>query len=151
VVIDGKLVGAYGIYQDISERKQAEEMFRTLFNKSPIGLFIVQDRKFQLINPQFLKLTGYKEDEFIGKDSLSFILPEDRNIARENTIKMLKGKLSLSFELRVINKTGETRWIEQTITFIHYNGRPAVLGYYLDITNRKSVEQELRKVKNDIV
>jgi two-component system cell cycle sensor histidine kinase/response regulator CckA len=145
VVIDGKLVGAYGIYQDISERKQAEELFRTLFDKSPVGLFIIQDRKFQLINPKFLELTGYKEDEFLGKDSLAFILPEDRNIVRENTIKMLKGKLILPFELRVINKTGETRWIEQTITSIHYNGRPAVLGYYVDISERKRVEQELRK------
>jgi len=145
VVIDGKLVGAYGIYQDISERKQAEELFRTLFDKSPVGLFIIQDRKFQLINPKFLELTGYKEDEFLGKDSLAFILPEDRNIVRENTIKMLKGKLILPFELRVINKTGETRWIEQTITSIHYNGRPAVLGYYVDISERKRVEQKLRK------
>jgi len=145
VVIDGKLVGAYGIYQDISERKQAEELFRTLFDRSPVGLFIIQDRKFQLINPQFLQLTGYKEDEFLSKDSLAFILPEDRNIVRENTIKMLKGELTLPFELRVINKTGETRWIEQTITSIHYNGRPAVLGYYVDISESKLVEQELRK------
>jgi len=145
VVIDGKLVGAYGIYQDISERKQAEELFRILFDRSPVGLFIIQDRKFKLINPQFLKLTGYKGDEFLGKDSLAFILPEDRNIVRENTIKMLKEKLTLPFELRVINETGETRWIEQTITSIHYNGRPAVLGYYVDISERKLVEKELRK------
>ncbi|MBW2333696.1 MAG: PAS domain S-box protein [Deltaproteobacteria bacterium] len=130
---------------DITERKQAEDLFRTLFDRSPVGLFIIQDRKFQLINPQFLELTGYKEDEFIGKDSLTFILPEDRNIVRENTIEMLTGKLTLPFELRVINKTGETRWIEQTITSIHYNGRSAVLGYYVDISESKLVEQELRK------
>lgn len=145
VVIDGKLVGAYGIYQDISERKQAEELFRTLFDKSLVGLFIIQDRKFQLINPKFLELTGYKEDDFIGKDSLAFILPEDRDMVRENTIKMLKGKISLPFKLRVINKGGETRWIEQTITSIHYNGRPAVLGYYMDITERKQAEEALRE------
>ena len=145
VVIDGKLVGAYGIYQDITERKQAEELFRILFDRAPVGLFIIQDRKFKLINPQFLQLTGYKEDEFLGKDSLAFILPEDRNIVRKNTIKMLKGKLTLPFELRVINKTGETRWLEQTITSIHYHGRPAVLGYYVDVSERKLVERELRK------
>lgn len=130
---------------DITERKQAEELFRTLFDRSPVGLFIIQDRKFKLINPQFLQLTGYKEDEFLGKDSLAFILPEDRNIVRENTIKMLKGRITLPFELRVINKTGETRWIEQTVTSTHYNGRLAVLGYYVDISERKLVEQELRK------
>jgi len=130
---------------DITERKQAEELFRTLFDRSPVGLFIIQDRKFKLINPKFLELTGYREHEFLGMDSLAFILPEDRNMVRENTIKMLKGKLTLPFELRVINKTGETRWIEQTIASIHYNGRPAVLGYYVDISERKLAEQELRK------
>jgi len=130
---------------DITERKQAEDLFRTLFNKSPVGLFIIQDRKFQLINPQFLELTGYNEDEFIGKDSLAFILPEDRNIVRENTIKMLKGKISLPFELRVINKTGETRWIEQTITSIQFNGRQAVLGHYVDISERKQAKEALEQ------
>ena len=145
VVIDGKLVGAYGIYQDISERKQAEELFRTLFDRSPVGLFIIQDRKFKLINPQFLQLTGYKEDEFLDTDSLAFILPEDRNMVMENTIKMLKGKLFLPFEFRVINKSGETRWIEQTITSIQYQTRPAVLGYYMDITERKQVEDALEQ------
>jgi len=145
VVIDGKLVGAYGIYQDISERKQAEELFRTLFDRSPVGLFIIQDRKFKLINPQFLQLTGYKEDEFLDTDSLAFILPEDRNMVMENTIKMLKGKLFLPFEFRVINKSGETRWIEQTITSIQYQTRPAVLGYYVDITERKQAEDALEQ------
>ena len=120
-------------------------MFRILFDRAPVGLFIIQDRKFKLINPQFLQLTGYKEDEFLGKDSLAFILPEDRNMTKEKTIKMLRGELSLPFEFRVINKSGETRWIEQTITPIHYNGRPAVLGYYVDISERKLVERELRK------
>jgi PAS domain S-box-containing protein len=145
VVIDEKLVGAYGIYQDISERKQAEELFRILFDRSPVGLYIIQGRKFQLINPRFIELTGYREDEFLGRDSLAFILPEDRNMVRENIIKMLKKKVSLPFELRVINKSGETRWIEQTITSIQYNGRPAVLGYYMDISKRKSVGQALKK------
>ncbi|MBW1674143.1 MAG: PAS domain S-box protein, partial [Deltaproteobacteria bacterium] len=130
---------------DITERKQAEELFRTLFNKSPVGLYIIQGRKFQLINPRFIELTGYREDEFLGRDSLAFILPEDRNMVRENIIKMLKKKVSLPFELRVINKSGETRWIEQTITSIQYNGRPAVLGYYMDISKRKSVGQALKK------
>jgi len=120
-------------------------LFRTLFDRSPVGLFIIQDRKFQLINPKFLELTGYKEDEFLGKDSLSFILPEDRNMAKENNIKMLKGERTLPFELRAISKTGETRWIEQTITSIHYNGRPAVLGHYLDISDRKQAEKALRE------
>ncbi len=145
VVIDGKLAGAYEFYQDISERKQAEELFRILFDRSPVGLFIIQDRRFKLINPKFLKLTGYKKEEFLGKDSIAFILSEDRNMVMENTIKMLKGKLLFPFEFRVINKSGEIRWIEQTITSIQYNGRPSVLGYYVDITERKKSEEALRE------
>lgn len=145
VVIDGKVARAYGIYQDISERKQAEELFRTLFDRSPVGLFIIQDRKFKLINPKFLELTGYREHEFLGMDSFAFILPEDRNMTKENTIKMLRGELSLPFEFRVINKSGETRWIEQTITSIQYLGRQAILGYYVDINERKQAEEALRE------
>jgi diguanylate cyclase (GGDEF)-like protein/PAS domain S-box-containing protein len=141
---DGNLVGGIASIRDITERKQAETLFKTLFSSSPIGIYIVQDGKFQFVNPQFQKHTGYSEDELLGMDSLKIVLPEDRNMVRENAVKMLKGERSSPYEYRVINKCGETRWIMETVTSIQYQGRRATLGNYMDITERKLMEEQLK-------
>jgi diguanylate cyclase (GGDEF)-like protein/PAS domain S-box-containing protein len=141
---DGNLVGAIASIRNITERKQAEVLFKTLFSSSPIGIYIVQDGKFQLVNPQFQKHTGYSEGELLGMDSLKIVLPGDRNMVKENAVKMLKGERSSPYEYRVTNKCGETRWIMETVTSIQYQGRRATLGNYMDITERKLMEERLK-------
>jgi PAS domain S-box-containing protein len=126
-----------------AKRKQAEELFKTVTNSSPVGIYIVQDRKFQLVNPQFQKLTNYTEDELVGMDSLALVLPEDRDMVMEKAVKMLKGESSSPYQFRVVNKTGETRWVMETVTSIQYRGRRATLGNYMDITERKRMEEQL--------
>jgi len=127
-----------------------EEFFRILLNTSPIGIHIVQDGKFCFINPQFQRYTGYREEELLGTNCLRLVIPEDRNIARESAIKMLKGERSSPYEYRIVNKNGETRWIIETVTSIQYKGGRAVLGSFMDITEHKQVEEEL-KILNAIM
>lgn len=144
---DGVLESIVGFGVDVSERKQAEELFKKLFNSSPVGIYIVQDGKFQFVNPQFQKQTGYSEDELLGTESLLLVLPEDRSMVRENAVKMLKGERSSPYEYRVVIKNGETRWIMEKVASIQYLGRRATLGYYMDITERKRTEEELCREK----
>jgi PAS domain S-box-containing protein len=133
---------------EINERKQVEGLLRTLCDSSPVGIYIIQDRKIQYVNPKFQELTGYSEDELLGMDSFRLVLPEDRNMVRENTVKMLKGERSYPCEFRATTKAGENRWIMETVTSIQYRGRRATLGNYMDITERKQMEQEIRN-KNE--
>jgi len=127
----------------VTKREQAEDLFRTLTNSSPVGIFIVQDGKFRFVNPRFLKYTYYSEEELIGMDSSRLILPEDREMAKENAVKMLKGKRSTPYEYRVMSNGGRTRWILETVSSINYCGKPAVLGNSLDITWHKRTEKML--------
>jgi PAS domain S-box-containing protein len=143
----GNQVGHITIARDITKRKQAEELFKTLANSSPVGIYIVQDGKFQLANPQFQKLTGYTEDELVGTDSLALVLAQDRHMVREKAVKMLKGEHSFPYQFRVVNKTGETRWVMETVTSIQYRGRQATLGNYIDVTERKQAEEERRELE----
>ena len=135
-----------GSFMDITEHKQTEELFRTLSSSSPIGIYIVQDGKFQFINPQFKKYTGYNEDDLIDTSLWKIIYPKDREVLRGNLTK-LKDELSSPYEYRIVNRTGEIRWIMETATSIQYRGRPAVLASMIDITERKQAEVELQKAK----
>ena len=71
-----------------------EGAFQALFNSSLIGIYIVQNGKFQFVNPRFQEYTGYSEHELLGSDSLSFVHPEN-NISPETPL-LLTGELSIA-------------------------------------------------------
>jgi PAS domain S-box-containing protein len=133
---------------DITERKQAEELYRTLANSSPIGIYIVQDGKFQFVNPQFRKDTGFTEKELLNTDSLRLVHPKDRGKVKKNAVGMLKDNLSSPYEFRAVGKDGKIIWALETVTSIRYQGKRAVLGNFMDITERKQMEHELQE-KNE--
>lgn len=120
-----------------------DRLLRTLFLSSPIGLYIVQDGRFLLVNPEFRKSTGYTDEELLGMDSLDLVIPEDRDMVREKAIKMIKRELSSPYEFRVLNREGHLHWIMESVTSFLYKGRRATLGNFMDITQRKRAEEAL--------
>jgi len=128
-----------------TEHPQEEEWFRSLLGSSPIGIYIVQDGKFKLVNSQFEKISGYFEDELVDRESSVVVHPEDREYVWENSIKMLKGERVTPFEFRNITKSGEIDWTITTVGSIYSRGRKAVLGNFMDITHLKRVEEKLRE------
>jgi PAS domain S-box-containing protein len=132
-----------GIAYDITRRRQAEELFNALSVSSPIGIYIVQDRKIKLGNPQFQIFTGYSEDELANMNPLVLVFHEDRDLVRENAVNMLKGKRSAPYEYRVVGKDGSLSWIMETVTSITYKGRQAALGHFINITEQKEAKKRL--------
>jgi PAS domain S-box-containing protein len=129
---------------------ETENLFETLANKSPVGLCIIQDGKFCYTNPTFQSNTGYREDELLGRDSLEIVVPEDRERVRENALKMLKGKLTLPYQFRVTHKDGSIHWVIESVASVQYRGRQATLGDFIDVTERKQVEEALQTEKNKL-
>jgi PAS domain S-box-containing protein len=128
-----------------TKRTKTENLFKILANKAPVGIYVVQDGKFCYINPTFRSTTGYREDELLGRDSLELIIPEDREMVRENVIKMLKGEVTSPCQFRVAHKDGGIRWVVESVVSIQYRGRQATLGYFVDITEHKQMEEVLRQ------
>jgi len=141
----GKVIGHITISRDVTKRKQMEELFETVTNSTPVGIYIVQDKKFILVNPHFQKLTGYSEEELSGIDPLSLVLPKDREAVRKKAVKMLKGERSSAYQFRVIHKSGDIRWVMETVTSIRYRGKRATLGNYMDITERRQTEEKIQQ------
>jgi len=133
------------LMRDMTENKPIEDLLKTVSINSPVGIYIVQDRKFCYVNYQFLEDTGYSEDELLGTDPLQIVMPEDRDMVRDHAIKMLKGRSSTQYEYRAITKDGDTRWALETVVPIMYKGRQATLGNYMDITDHKQMEIALRE------
>ena len=139
----GNLLGYRGSDIDITERREAEELSHNLIAKSPVGIYLMQERKFQLVNQVFFTITGYSQDEFLHLEPLDLIHPEDREATRNNAIKMLRGLSSAPYEYRTITKGEGIKWIMETLTTISYKGKRAALGYFMDVTERKALEGQL--------
>ncbi len=128
------------------ERKQAEELFRSLAANSPVGVYIVQKGKFVYTNQQFQHYTGYREDELLSMEAVSMVFPDDRETVRNNAIQMLKGKRVVPYEFRIINKNGEIKWALESVASIQHQGKQATIGSYQDITDRKRAENRIRRL-----
>jgi PAS domain S-box-containing protein len=120
------------------------DFFASLFINSPIGIYIVQDKKFVFLNPEFLRISDYEENELLNQDSLAIVHPEEREMVRKKSIRMLKKQSLDPIEHRVIAKSGEIRWIIETVTSIEYGGRRAVLGYFMDNTQNVHTKEALQ-------
>ena len=127
------------------KRTDEEEVLKILSEQAPVGVCIMQDGKFCYVNSNFPLAVGYTADELMGKDPLELIVPEDREMVRENEIKMLKGKLIPPYQFRVIHKDGSIRWVMEVVKPVQYHGRRAVLGNYMEVTERKQAEEKLEE------
>jgi PAS domain S-box-containing protein len=142
---------------DITERKQSEELLKTVSHNSPLGIYILQDDRLQYTNPQFQKLTGYSEKELRGRELLSLIVAEDSDVFQSSTVLVQKDESPYPSEYRILNKTGQIKWVMQTVSTIYYQGRAAILGNLTDLTERKYLErkvieyEELSKLKSDLL
>jgi PAS domain S-box-containing protein len=129
-----------GTGQDITQRKQAEEAFRSLVSHAPMGIFIIQDGKFILINPGFETVTGYRKEDLLGHESKCLATPQYKDMVKREATKRLKGESSTPFEFQFITKSGETRWGIETIAPTQFAGKMATLGYFMDVTEHKQLE-----------
>jgi PAS domain S-box-containing protein len=125
--------------------REDEQLFRTLTQRSLVGIYVVQDGQFQSINPNAASYYGCEPEELMGKKSDSIVHPEDKERHKQCAIDMLKGKRSSPHEFRIISRSADIHWIMETVTPIIYKGRPAILGNSMDITERKRAEEALKK------
>ena len=93
--------------------------------KAGVGIYIVQNGKFVYVRNLFQKITGYTDEELIGKNSLENIYSEDKEKVRKQAIKCLKKESFEPYEYRFIKKNNEVRdgfWKQSRPLFTMENG-----------------------------
>jgi PAS domain S-box-containing protein len=138
-----KAVAILGLIRDFTDRKMADAALEASKQSALIGVYIVQDGRFQYMNPEFVKITGYTEAELRRMPSMDLVHEDFREYVRTNAVRMLKGQRSIPYEFCVLNQAGEIRWIMETVTPVQYNGRRAALGYFMDVTRLRDMQHNL--------
>jgi PAS domain S-box-containing protein len=124
-----------------------EDLYRILANKSQVGVYIMQDKRFKFVNPHILDYTGYSESDIKALDPSCIIYPPDRRMTRKYAVQMLKEQRFSPYEFRIITSDGRTKWIMETITSISFQGQRAILGNSLDITEQKEGRKRLEELE----
>ena len=133
-----------------AELKEAELKFRTIAEKSMVGVYIVQRGKFVYVNPRFAEVFGYLPDEVMNTFDVETIIDKDyRAITTENVRKRMTGEVeSVHYEAKGLRKDGTSNWVEFYGSRATLGDEPAIIGSMIDITERKRAEDELRSSEN---
>ncbi len=140
------------IARDITDRKQmeaevreAELKFRTLAEKSMVGVYISQNERFVYVNPRFAEIFGYEPHELVNtKGSAIDIIIDDKDtdIVRGNVMARYRGELeNAHYEVRGKRKDGTVNFVEFFGSRVVIEGQPSIIGTMLDITERKKAEE----------
>lgn len=117
---------------------------RDLADDVQSGIYVIQSRKFVYANPFFLTLTGYSFRELADKKPSQLIYHADRAYVRKKAIGSLKGRRgNRPYEYRFIRKDGSILWVMERVSSIEYMGRMATLGSFIEIDDRKHLEEDL--------
>jgi len=136
-------------FVDITEGKNAEETFRKAFNANPepITIAAFPEGRFIDVNDSFLRVTGYAREEVIGRTSkeLNFwARPEDR----VTFVEKLKTQGSVrDLEITFRTKSGEIREAVDSAETIDVGGQECAIAIFRDVTERKSLEKQLRQTQ----
>jgi PAS domain S-box-containing protein len=152
---DGGFAGTVGIVLDVTASKNAEETakeseekWHSLFEMAPDGM-ATTDMKGVItsVNSAFLRLTGYKREDIVGKrfTKLQTIKPKDIPKYLKLMISALRGRLPEPFEYSYVRKDGTIGWGEAHVGSLKKNSK--TIGYQMifrEITERKNAEESLR-------
>lgn len=150
---DGKVTKVGGTFQDITERKQSEQLIRTqaeVTKNMAEGAYIVglHDIIIRWANPRFEELFGYEPGEMIGKHASIVNAPTDLTpIERAGEImEVIRRTTEWHGEVHNIKKDGTPFWCYASVSvFTHPEYGEVLLAVHTDITERKRAEEALRK------
>ncbi len=152
IVHDGKQMGVYAIYRDITERKRAEEelllqktYLECLFNSAPEAIALHDSNGLIVnVNEEFMKLFGYTRGEAIGKPVDALVASKGyMEEASRVSDRVLHGE-RLEFDSKRKRKDGTLLDVSVLGAPIIHNGKQiGDYAIYRDIRERKRAEEEI--------
>jgi PAS domain S-box-containing protein len=151
---DGRRMSLPDSDADITERtrtaesvRESEEWYRTLVELSPSGIFVFCEGRTVYVNHRGAVLMGANDArELLNRPMSAFIHPAYHQEVRENVKRLLSGGVFVhSAERLYVKVDGTPMAVQVEAARIMWNGQPAILSLFSDITERKQAEKALRE------
>ena len=121
------------------ELKETRELYETLVNLSPEGIFIQIDGKIAFTNLSLINILEYpQQTNFIGKP-ISEIIPDEFKEQINDRIEKVNQKIEIPFiKMKLVKYGGGLVDVETIGRSIHYKGKKGAIVYVREV-NRRSV------------
>lgn len=127
--------------------KKSEARFRCLIENAPVAIAILQDGLMTYANPMQRELFGYyRPEEYTGISLCDFLTAPDRGGRPWDQDDPNKGLMSKEVEFLGWRKDGSKFPIELSAAHVNIADSPAVLTFVRDTTERRQVEEELKRM-----
>ena len=147
---DGQLTGYVGIAEDITARKAAErelrenaQRFRSMLETSPIAARIARAGGHEVIfsNRRYAELINATADAVAGVDPVGYYARREDYEAI--LLRLSRGEQIYDMLIELAIPGAGTKWALASYSPIQYEGAPAVLGWFYDISDRMRAEAAL--------
>ena len=150
-------IGFLWKFEDITESYNAErslrmreEKYRTIIDNMQLGLVELDlEKRVLYANPNYCRIIGYDNEELLGNPLPSLLMPYGSLPHEEQLNELREQGVSSSYELPIVTKDGETKWLFNGAAPLYDQDRvvTGTIGISLDITHQKELENSLREAK----
>ncbi len=153
---DGKPAGLAAIIRNITDRKEAEaamrqseERYRRLVQVSPDAIFVLRGDRVLLGNGEGMRLLGATEErQIVGRALADFVPSDDLAVVKQHLSRVSDGQEQVPlFEQTFVRLDGSKVVVEVTAARYSDQEGPAVLVVARDITERKRLQDQLRRTE----
>ncbi len=154
LVLGGK---AYlqAIVRDVTEQnrarmalKESEAKYRSLIENSNDAIYLLYNKRFEIVNHKFKEMMGISIDEVQKPDFdlMSLVKPDDRNIIEQRIKDIQNGKnVAPQYQFTVVRPDGREVIVEASVSYIPYKEGLATQGILRNMTERIRSENQIRQ------
>jgi len=136
------------IWQTRREKEESEKKYRDLVENAAEAIIVTQDAYIRYANGQAMDVLGYPEDKILSEPFHHFIHSDDRKQVMKRYTDRIDGKkVPKRSSFRIVTASGLEKWVELNAVLINWQGRPAVLNFFSDVTAYRETRRQLQIAK----
>lgn len=125
---------------------RSEERYRAVIEHVNSGMVVVQNDQLVYANRRAAEIMRMTPDSILNLGFLHSIHPDDRAIVLDRLQRRLAGEeVPNSYEIRLLFDDGSLAWLELGVSVVPWNGQPATITFYSDVTERKKIALALAR------
>ena len=131
--------------QQQKARKEAEEKYWALVEQTLVGIYIMQDDRLVYVNPKLASIVGYSVEQMQNMPLEQLLLESEAGRIRRQVRQRLRENITvMHYTTRAITSTGQLVDLEVHSRLVEYDGKPALIGVVVDISERIAADANLK-------